>query len=302
MKLGLLLPLFSGDPRRVRAAAIEAEGLGFHGGFAFDHLFPPWAEVTRPSLEVFTTLASVAETTDRLALGTLVARVTIRPTAMLAKQAVAIDEISGGRMHLALGTGDAGRDPEAATFGFPSPSASVRRAILEETVGACRALFSGAVWPGGEQVPRIEGPIAPPPVTPGGPPIWVGGTAPAVIRLAAKVADAWNGWGLPLDGFLRRSKLLEDEASAHGRPVAPTWAGIVLVGRDQDELSRLRADREERGAPGAGVWQGTAEAFSSFLRALADAGATWAIVMVAGPADRAAVIAEAAREAGVLGA
>ena len=122
MKLGLLLPLFSGDPARVRAAAIEAEGLGFHGGFAFDHLFPPWADVTRPSLEVFTTLAAVAEATERLALGTLVARVTIRPTVMLAKQAIAIDEISGGRMHLALGTGDAGRDPEAALASHAAPA------------------------------------------------------------------------------------------------------------------------------------------------------------------------------------
>jgi len=300
MKLGLLLPLFTGDPGRVREAAQDAEALGFDGGSAFDHLFPPWADVQRPSLEVFTTLANVAAATSRLTLGTLVARVTIRPPGMLAKQAAAIDQVSGGRFVLAVGTGDAGRDPEAATFGFASPTAAQRRELLEETVGACRALFRDEAWPGGEQVPAIAGPLAPPPVTPGGPPIWIGGTSPAAIRIAARVGDAWNGWGLDAEGFRRRTERLAMAAGENGRSVPPTWAGLALVGRDEDELAALRADREERGAPGAGVWTGTSEAFSEQLREIRDAGATWAIVMAAGPADRAAVIAEAARRAGVL--
>jgi alkanesulfonate monooxygenase SsuD/methylene tetrahydromethanopterin reductase-like flavin-dependent oxidoreductase (luciferase family) len=137
-------------------------------------------------------------------------------------------------------------------------------------------------------------------VTPGGPPIWIGGTGGRAITLAAKVADAWNGWGLGLDGFLDRTARLRDAAAEHRREVPPTWAGLALIGRDEAELRRLRTERDERGAPGAGVWQGTAEAFTAELRAIAAAGATWAIVMPAGPADRAGVIAEAAREAGVV--
>ncbi|MEX0754093.1 MAG: LLM class flavin-dependent oxidoreductase [Actinomycetota bacterium] len=300
MKLGLLLPLFSGDPRRVREAGIEAEELGFDGAFAFDHLFPPWADVSRPSIEVFTTLSLVAEATTRLALGTLVARVTLRSPAMLAKHAAAVDQISGGRLILALGTGDAGRDPEAETFGFASPPASERRELLEETVGACRHLFSGEPWPGGDRVPPMQGPLVPPTVTPGGPPIWIGGTAPAAIRLAARVADAWNGWGLDLEGFRERVDRLRAAGVQAGRDVPPTWAGLALVGRDDDELARLAIEREERGAPGQGVWKGTAEGFGAHLRGIAETGATWAIVMAAGPADRVSVIAETARAAGVL--
>jgi alkanesulfonate monooxygenase SsuD/methylene tetrahydromethanopterin reductase-like flavin-dependent oxidoreductase (luciferase family) len=300
VKLGLLLPLFSGDPDRVRAAAVEAESLGFHGGFAFDHLFPPWADVSRPSLEVFTTLASVAAATSSLEIGTLVARVTIRPAGVLAKQACAIDQISGGRMILAVGTGDAGRDPEADTFGFGSPPAPRRRELLEETVGACRALFRGDRWPGGVQVPPLEGPLVPPPVRPGGPPIWIGGTGRAAIGLAARHADAWNGWGLDLGGFRERVDHLRAATEEVGREVPSTWAGLALVGRDEAELARLRAEREERGAPGAGVWHGTQEAFADHLRALRGSGAAWAIVMAAGPADRAAVIAGSARAAGLL--
>lgn len=300
MKLGLLLPLFSGDPGRVREAAQRAEELGFDGGFGFDHLFPPWADVRRPSLEVFTTLSNVATATSTLTLGTLVARVTIRPPGMLAKQAAAVDGVTGGRFVLAVGTGDAGNDPEAATFGFPSPSAAERRVLLEETVGACRALFRGDDWPGGEQVPAITGPLAPPPVAPGGPPIWIGGTSPAAIRIAARIGDAWNGWGLDLDGFRQRTERLRVAAAEHGRVVPPTWAGLALVGRDAEELADLRAERDERGAPGQGVWTGTVDAFADHLRAISAMGASWAVVMAAGPADRIDVIAEAARRAGVL--
>ncbi|MEX2274534.1 MAG: LLM class flavin-dependent oxidoreductase [Actinomycetota bacterium] len=301
MKLGLLLPLFTGDPGRVREAAQRAEELGFDGGFGFDHLFPPWADVQRPSLEVFTTLANVAASTSRLALGTLVARVTIRPPGVLAKQAAALDQLTDGRFVLALGTGDAERDPEASTFGFPSPTAAERRTLLEETVGACRALFAGEQWPGGEQVPAISGPLAPPPAGPTGPPIWIGGTSPAAIRIAARLGDAWNGWGLHAGGFGERAKRLAKQTARFGRVVPPTWAGLALVGKDEEELARLRANRDERGAPGQGVWTGTTDAFADELRSIRDAGASWAIVMAAGPADRVDVIAEAARRAGVLG-
>ena len=58
-KLGLILPLFSGDLAVVVATAREAETLGFDGVFVFDHFFPPGSSPTRPSLEAFTTIGQM---------------------------------------------------------------------------------------------------------------------------------------------------------------------------------------------------------------------------------------------------
>ena len=60
LKVGLILPIFSGDPAKVLDAAVAAERLGFDGVFAYDHFFPPGGPSDRPALEAFTTLAAVA--------------------------------------------------------------------------------------------------------------------------------------------------------------------------------------------------------------------------------------------------
>src|SRR5204862_8152518 len=103
---GMVLPLFSGNVGRVLGAARNAESLGYDGVFVFDHFFPPGAASDRPSLEAFTTLAAVGAVTERVRVGTLVARAQLRPAGLLAKLAAGIDELTGGRMILAVGTGD----------------------------------------------------------------------------------------------------------------------------------------------------------------------------------------------------
>lgn len=289
MKIGTVLPLFSGDARKVLDAARESEELGFDGAFAFDHLFPPGAPSDRPSLEAFSTLAAVAAATERIALGTLVARASLRPVGMLAKTAAWLDAISGGRCILGIGTGDAIDRPEHETFGIPMLDRTDRRAHLEETVEALTALFAGRPYPGGRHVPRIEGPIVPPPVQAGGPQIWLGGLADPVLRIAGRRAGGWNGWGLDPKVFRAKVEVLREAAGE--RAVVPTWAGIVLVGRDEAEAQELLARRRERGMADE-AWVGTSEQLVALLSGLRDAGAGWAVLVAAGPADRRRVIAE----------
>ena len=132
LKIGLVLPLFSGDPERVLSFARQAEELGFDGVFAFDHLFPPGAAADRPSLEAFTVLAAVGATTSRLVVGTLVTRAQLRPAGLLAKAAAQLDAVSGGRrVVLGIGTGDPIDDPEHRAFGIRSLSRDDRRAHLQ---------------------------------------------------------------------------------------------------------------------------------------------------------------------------
>ncbi|MGH2654634.1 MAG: LLM class flavin-dependent oxidoreductase, partial [Actinomycetota bacterium] len=134
MKVGVVLPLFSGDPAKVVAAAVEAEALGFDGVFAFDHFFPPGGASDRPALEAFATLGAVAAATERVRIGTLVARASLRPVGLLAKSASWLDAASGGRLVLGIGTGDPIDRPEHEAYGIPMLDKAERRVHLEETV------------------------------------------------------------------------------------------------------------------------------------------------------------------------
>jgi alkanesulfonate monooxygenase SsuD/methylene tetrahydromethanopterin reductase-like flavin-dependent oxidoreductase (luciferase family) len=280
-----MLPLFSGDVDKVVTAAREAEDLGFDGVFAFDHLFRMGGTPDQPSIDAFAALAAVAAATSRVTIGTLVCRAGLRPAGMVAKMAATVDLVSGGRMILGIGAGDDGNALEHQVFGFAGVPAAARAEHLTETVRAIRALVGGAEWPGGTHVARIAGPLLPPS---GGLPIWVGGVSDRIVRLAARWADAWNGWGLDAPRFAAKSELLRRHAD--GRPVEATWAGIAVVGRDGEEAASLLAARTRDGRPVD--LGGTPEQTAASLRRLADAGATWAILLAAGPPGRRRILAE----------
>jgi alkanesulfonate monooxygenase SsuD/methylene tetrahydromethanopterin reductase-like flavin-dependent oxidoreductase (luciferase family) len=291
VKIGVSLPVFTADPARPLDLAARAAALRLDGVFSPDHLFPPVfyppSGPDRPALEAFTVLAAVAARHPGLHVGTLVARVTLRPPGLLAKQASMLDEISGGRAILGLGAGDRASVPEHERFGLPFPPVRERLQLLEETVGALRALFAARPWPGGTAVPAMEGPILPT----ASPELWIGGLSDAVLAVAARVADAWNGWGLDAPGFEEKVRRLRE--LSEGRGVRATWGGIALVGEDRGDLERLIADRQRRGLSTEGVWTGTAIDLRSFVDRLGEAGAEWFIALPAGPSDRIDVVAGA---------
>jgi alkanesulfonate monooxygenase SsuD/methylene tetrahydromethanopterin reductase-like flavin-dependent oxidoreductase (luciferase family) len=286
VKIGLALPVFSDDAARPLEFAGRAVGLGYHGLFAADHLFPPMGP-SSPSLEAFSILSAVAARHPGVTIGTLVTRVTLRPAGMLAKQAAALDHLSEGHAVIAIGTGDAISIPEHEMFGLPFAPIAERRALLEETVLALKDLFAGRPWRGGDHVPAIRGPLLPPPIRSGGPPVWVGGVADAAVDIAARVADGWNGWGLDADVFAAKAERLR----AGGRDVLATWGGIAVVGKDRADLERLLADRADRGLSAGDVWTGTADELRDFAHRLEDGGCAYAILLPGGPADRLDLIA-----------
>ena len=285
MKLGLSLPMFTADVARPLAAAARAADAGYDGAFAPDHLFPPGAP-GRPALEPFAVLAAAAVLHPDLHVGTLVTRASLRPAGILAKQAAALDHMSGRRAILGLGAGDSVSKPEHEAFGIPFAPTAERVAILGETVDALRALFGGEPWPGGVHVPPIAGPLLPP----GDPELWVGGRSSQVIAVAARSADAWNGWAMDVERFeASAGELLR---LAGGRAVTPTWGGIALVGTDEGDLERLREERRARGLS-MDVWQGTAKDLRSFAGRLEQAGCSWLVVQPVGGEDRIDVVAGA---------
>jgi alkanesulfonate monooxygenase SsuD/methylene tetrahydromethanopterin reductase-like flavin-dependent oxidoreductase (luciferase family) len=289
MRIGLVLPMASTKPEAVVRFAERAEALGVDGLFAFDHLFPPGAPTDRPSLESTVTLAAVAAVTSRVRIGTLVTRASLRSVGLLAKHAVALDDLSAGRFVLGIGTGDHMSRAEHVAFGLPYLGPEIRRAHLAETVRALRTLLSGGVFPGGEHVAALAGPVLPPPRTPGGPPVWIGGVSEEVVRLAARAGDGWNGWSLDPETFADRAALLRAEAGA--RPVEPTWGGAAVVGDDHRDAERRAAARRARGITGD-AFIGDPDEAAGFLSALAEAGAAWAVLLVAGGESRLETIAE----------
>jgi alkanesulfonate monooxygenase SsuD/methylene tetrahydromethanopterin reductase-like flavin-dependent oxidoreductase (luciferase family) len=294
MKLGVSLPVFTGDPARPLEVAARAEALGVDGVFSPDHFFPPVfyppSGADRPALEAFSLLSAVAARHPRLHVGTLVARVTLRAPGLLAKQAASLDAMCGNRAILGIGAGDRASVAEHETYGIRFPSVAERLILLEETAEALGALFAGRTWPGGKAVSAMTGPLLPP----GSPQIWIGGLSDAVLGVAARVAHAWNGWGLDEAGFAAKAQRLGE--LANGRGVAPTWGGIALVGEDEADLGVLLADRAKKGLSIDGVWTGTVEQLLAFAEGLAASGATWLVVLPVGPADRLDLIAETLRE------
>jgi alkanesulfonate monooxygenase SsuD/methylene tetrahydromethanopterin reductase-like flavin-dependent oxidoreductase (luciferase family) len=297
MRLGLVLPMFAGDPDRLLGFARRAEELGYDGVFAFDHLMPLGGPVDGPAFECFSALAAVAAATERVFVGTLVARASLRPAGLLAKLGASVHEMSRGRVILTIGTGDQLSKREHDAFGLPYLGAGERRAHLEQTARAVSELLDGRPWAGGDRVPPVPGPVLPS-VAQNPPAVWIGGTSEGAVRSAARLADGWNGWGLSLDVFEARLATLrreEHELGAGSGRVDATWGGVALVGRDGDELSALLERRTAAGRPPPpDAWIVDVDGLVANLTHLRDAGAAWAILLLSGPADRVDLVAEAA--------
>jgi alkanesulfonate monooxygenase SsuD/methylene tetrahydromethanopterin reductase-like flavin-dependent oxidoreductase (luciferase family) len=292
MKFGLFLAAFTSDPGRPLQVAARAARAGYDSVFVYDHLFPPGGP-DRPSIEPFTLLSAAVAANPGLGAGVLVTRPGFRPLGILAKEAASLALLTGDRAVLGLGLGDKFGKAEHAVLGLPYPPPDERAVALEETSLALRALFRGAPWPGGASIGPVSGPLLPAASAE----VWIGGTSERVVRVAARAASAWNGWGMDIDRFTARAAELATWARDAGRDpaeVPPTWAGIVLVGEDAAALATLEADRATTGGS-LDVWRGTIDDLRRLRDRVHQTHATWMIPLAAGPADRLELVADTLR-------
>ena len=153
MRIGLTLPTFRDDASAVEAAR-EAELLGFDGVFAFDH-FWPMGQPARPALSAMPLLGAVAAVTDRISVGSLVARIGLLPDELLVDSLHSLNHISAGRFIAGIGVGDSKSAEENLAFGIEYAHAAERLSSLEWC--AERLLEEGiTVWIGGGSNPHSK--------------------------------------------------------------------------------------------------------------------------------------------------
>ena len=231
----------------------------FDSGWLNDHLTDPGRERGGPALEAITTLAALAHLVPGKQMGHTVLAATFRHPSVLAKQAVTMDQITGGRFILGLGAG--WHVGEHESFGIDLPPIGQRMSRLEAQVRVLRALFSDAArsTPGvtleaGSY--RLDGAVMEPgPVRPGGPPLWLGAQKPRGMRLTARLADGWNyaaNLNGSVDGFRERHEALRRMCDEEGRDVAELTISVQLIVPD-DAGERRRALAAAQGYAQAGA-------------------------------------------------
>jgi probable F420-dependent oxidoreductase len=229
MQIGLVLPIAEGENGtlsypELRAYALRAEARGFDSLWVVDHLLFRFPErPTRGIWECWSVLAALAEATERLTLGTLVACTAFRNPAVLAKQAASVDAISGGRLILGLGAG--WHQPEFDAFGIPFDHTVSRfdeaLQIIVPLLREGRVDFRGRYY----RAENCE--LRPGPARPGGPPILIGAFKPRTLALTARHADLWNTCWLGRPDLLpERRAALEAACVAEGRD--PASLGVTV--------------------------------------------------------------------------
>lgn len=201
LKVGLILPHWTGGMEGktpswtdILTLAQHAEAVGFDSLWVVDNLILQFETGEFVEMgECWSVLAALAATTTRATIGTLVTCTGFRNPALLAKMAVTVDEISGGRLILGIGAG--GMKEEHQTFGFPWEQ---RYSRFEEAVTILhRLLRTGYADFTGKHYQVRECRIsAPRGSRPNGPPLLIGTGVPGprMLRLTAQYADLWNGW------------------------------------------------------------------------------------------------------------
>jgi alkanesulfonate monooxygenase SsuD/methylene tetrahydromethanopterin reductase-like flavin-dependent oxidoreductase (luciferase family) len=282
------LPAVEGlrEPRRLsgwselREMARLAEQVGFDTLFVPDHLIlrasAYWGVDGGPSRgtwEAWTLLAALAEATSQIELGPYVSANSFRQPTLLAKMAVTVDEVSGGRLVLGLGSGS--HEPEYAAFGFEWDHLASR---FDEALQVLVPLLrDGQVDFAGRYYTARDCELLPRGPRPGGPPIWIAAFGPRMIRLTARWADAFNtSW--------------HADPSALVGPFSKLDAACNDVGRDPSTIARtigtlVSFDDNEPDPPGRPSLRGTPEHIAEGIRALGAAGATHITCMLT-PATR----------------
>ena len=219
MDVGVYLPQvgFTWDELRTRIVACDREGI--ETVWLMDHLYPPGMPHV-PSFEAWTTATALAALTERIRIGHLVLANGFRHPALLAKMAITLDHVSGGRLNLGLGSGSYAQEFRELGLAFGSDAA--RAEALDESLTIVKRLFTEPMVDFAGRHYRLTGvPSVPRPLQVPHPPIHVGGAGPRrTLPIVARHADVWNCPTYALDVLPERRAQLVAECRRIGRDPA----------------------------------------------------------------------------------
>jgi len=281
---GLLLPSrevllwANSDLALLIDAAVRAEKAGYDSVWVGDSL------LARPRGEPLTLLGAVAGATSRVRLGTAVLLPLLRHPLSLAHGLATLDRIAHGRLVVGVGPGAElpGTHAELKALGLPS----------DRRVGAMLSAIERMrrLWRNEET--GIE--LQPRPLQPGGPPIWLGGSGPRMLRLAGTTFDGWLPFSPTPSDYASGFRAVREAAEGAGRDPDGIATGAYLtvaVGDDSREATGMLDAymRAYYGVPAEVMAKaqachaGTIESASEWFAAYRDAGARHLVVRLARP-------------------
>ena len=185
--------------RDIADAVRRAEDMGVDSIWTWDHFFPLYGDPQGNHFEGWTILTAMATLTERAQIGCLVTCNSYRNAALLANMAKTVDHISNGRLILGLGAGWFERDYTEYGYDFGTPGS--RLAALEESLAIIRHRWEVDVpKPVNNSIPVLIG----------------GGGEKKTLRLTAKYADMWHGFG-DAETIARKMQILDQWCSEIGR-------------------------------------------------------------------------------------
>lgn len=226
-----------------KTLAQHAEATGWDTLWLADHFLPDEDELI-PVHESWITLAALARDVPRVRLGTMVTSNTYRHPAVLANMVTTLDNLSGGRVVLGLGSGWQQNEHEA--YGIPYGTAGSRLRMLDEACQVIKGLFTNEYSDfEGEFYQLKRAPLEPKPVQEKLPLMIGGGGEKVTLKIAAKYADEWNVWG-DVDTLVKKMKILDQHCETVGRnPGEIERSGVALLFLSEDEsyLKRMKSLR-----------------------------------------------------------
>jgi probable F420-dependent oxidoreductase len=215
-KVGVQLRPQHCEMTQLRGAWKEADALGVDTIWTWDHFYPLYGNPDGNHYECWTVLGAMAADTSHARFGALVTCNSYRNPELLADMARTVDQISGGRLILGIGSGWFERD--YAEYGYEFGTAPERLRALRESLPRIEARLA-KLNPAGDNIPLL-----------------IGGSGEKVtLRLVAERADMWNAFGPP-ENFARKNAILDDWCAKVGRDPAQIDRTVMISPEEVDAI------------------------------------------------------------------